>query len=97
LPEAAAELVALKVDAIVTQGGPSAAGQASVTPSTPVVVVNTGDVVKPGSAASLARPGNVTGVNDLAAAVLSAKRLEILKELVPTMKRVAVLECKRAR
>lgn len=91
LPALAAELIALKVDAIVTQGGPSAAAAKQASASTPVVVVNAGDVVETGLAASLARPGgNVTGVND-PAAVLSAKRLEILKELVPAMKRVAVL------
>jgi len=91
LPALAAELVALKVDAIVTQGGPSAAAAKQASPSTPVVVVNAGDVVETGLVASLARPGgHVTGIND-PAAVLSAKRLEILKELVPAMARVAVL------
>ena len=91
LPALAAELVALKVDAIVTQGGPSAAAAKQASSSIPVIVVNAGDVVETGLVASLARPGgNVTGVND-PAAVLSAKRLEILKDLVPAATRVAVL------
>ena len=87
----AAELVALKVDAIVTLGGPPAAAAKHASVSTPVVVVSAGDVVETGLVASLARPGgNVTGIND-PAAVLSSKRLEMLKELVPAMKQAAVL------
>jgi putative ABC transport system substrate-binding protein len=91
LRELAAELISHKVDVVVAFGGPAAeaAKQASLT--TPIVVFSAGDVVETGLVASLARPGgNVTGVND-PAAVLSSKRLEILKELVPTAKRVAVL------
>ena len=87
----ATALVALKVDAIVTLGGPSAAAAKNASVSTPVVVVQAGDVVETGLVASLARPGgNVTGVND-PAAVLSSKRLEMLKELVPAIKQAAVL------
>ena len=87
----ATELVALKVDAIVTVGGPSAAAAKHASIFTPVVVVHAGDVVETGLVASLARPGgNVTGVND-PAAVLSSKRLEMLKEMVPAMKQAAVL------
>ena len=91
LPTLAAELVAANVDVIVTFGGPSAAAAKQASSSIPVIVVNGGDMVDTGLVASLARPGgNVTGVND-PAAVLSAKRLEILKEVVPAAKRVAVL------
>jgi len=91
LPALAAELVALKVDVIVTLGGPSAAAAKQASSTIPIIVVNGGDVVETGLVASLARPGgNVTGVND-PAAVLSAKRLEILKEVMPAAKRVAVL------
>ena len=91
LPALAAELLVLKVDAIVTLGGPAAAAAKQASQATPVVVVNGGDVVETALVASLARPGgNVTGIND-PAAVLSAKRLEILKEVVPAAKRVAVL------
>jgi len=91
LPTLAAELIALKVDVIVTLGGPSAAAAKQASSTIPVIVVNGGDMVETGLVASLARPGgNVTGIND-PATVLSAKRLEILKEVVPAAKRVAVL------
>ena len=61
------------------------------TPTTPIVAVFAGDAVETGLVASLSRPGgNVTGVNDPAAA-LSAKRLEFLKQAAPATKRVAVL------
>jgi putative ABC transport system substrate-binding protein len=91
LPALAAELLALNVDLIVTLGGPAAAAAKQSSSTIPVIVVNGGDVVETGLAASLARPGgNVTGVND-PAAVLSAKRLEILKVVVPAAKLVAVL------
>ena len=91
LPTLAAELVALKVDLIVTTGGPAAAAAKQASSAVPIIVVTAGDVVDTGLVASLARPGgNVTGIND-PAAVLSAKRLEILKEVVPAAKRIAVL------
>ena len=91
LRELAAELTSRKVDLIVAFGGPAAEAAKQASSTTPIVVFSAGDVVETGLVASLARPGgNVTGVND-PAAVLSAKRLEILKELVPTAKRVAVL------
>ena len=91
LPALAAELAALKLDAIVVQGAPSAAAARQATTTTPVVVFNAGDVVETGLVSSLAHPGgNVTGVND-PAMLLSAKRLELLKELVPSTTRVAVL------
>ena len=91
LPGLAAELVALKVDAIVTVGGPPAAVVKQTTKMVPLVVINAGDVVETGLVASLAHPGgNITGIDD-PAAVLSAKRLEFVKELVPRAQRVAVL------
>ena len=91
LPAIAAELVALRVDLIITVGGPSAAAAKQASSAIPIIVVYAGDVVETGLVASLARPGgNVTGIND-PAAVLSAKRLEFLKEVVPAAKRVAVL------
>lgn len=87
----AAELIALDVDLIVAMGaGPAAAAQ-QASAAIPIVVVNAGDVVEIGLVASLARPGgNLTGVNDQSA-VLSAKRLELLKEAVPSATRIAVL------
>ena len=91
LPALAAELIALHVDAIVTSGGPAAAAAKQATSTIPVIVVNGGDIAETGLVSSLSRPGgNVTGIND-PAAVLSAKRLEILKEVVPAIARVAVL------
>jgi putative ABC transport system substrate-binding protein len=91
LPALAGELVALKVDLIVSFGGEAAAAAKQATSSIPIVVLNGGDVVETGLISSLAHPGgNVTGVNDQSA-VLSAKRLELLKELVPAATRVAVL------
>jgi ABC-type uncharacterized transport system substrate-binding protein len=86
----AAELVRLKVDIIVT-AGPSltrAAKEATVT--IPIVMTNEGDPVGTGFVASLARPGgNITGLSTLSPE-LSGKRLEILKEVVPGLSRVAV-------
>lgn len=91
LPALAAELVALNVDVIVTLGGPAAAAAKQASSVIPIIVVVAGDVVETGLISSLARPGgNVTGMNDPSAA-LSAKRLDLLKELVPTATRVAVL------
>ena len=91
LRELAAELVAHKVDVILAFGGPAAEAAKRASSTTPIVFFNAGDAVETGLVTNLARPGaNLTGIND-PAAVLSAKRLEILKELVPTAKRVAVL------
>ena len=91
LPALARELVALKVDLIVCLGGEGAAAAKLASSTIPIIVLNAGDVVETGLISSLARPGgNVTGVNDQSA-VLSAKRLELLKELVPAATRVAVL------
>ncbi len=95
LPELAAELVRLKVDVIVT-GGPSVnrfAKEATVT--IPIVLAFDNDPVGNGFAASLARPGgNVTGLSALSPEI-SGKQLELLKEIVPTLSRVAVLGSSR--
>ena len=91
LPALAAELVRLKVDVIVSHGtpGPSAAKQATST--IPIVMTSAGDPVGSGLVASLARPGgNVTGLS-LLAPELGGKRLQLLKELLPGLSRVAVL------
>lgn len=91
LPALAAELAAMNVDVIVTVGGAAAAAAKQATSTIPIVVSFPGDVVETGLVSSLARPGgNVTGVNDPAAA-LSAKRLELLKDVSPNAKSVAVL------
>ena len=91
LPALAAELVGLKVDLIITFGSPAAAAAKEASSTIPIVMALSGDPEGVGLVASLARPGgNVTGVTDNATA-LSAKRLELLKEAVPTASRIAVL------
>jgi len=91
LPALAAELVGLKVDLIITFGSPAAAAAKQASSTIPIVMALSGDPEGVGLVASLARPGgNVTGVTDNATA-LSAKRLELLKEAVPTASRIAVL------
>jgi len=92
LPGLAAELVGLKVDAIVAQGGPAAAAAKQATSTIPIVTAPAaGDNVAAGLIASLARPGgNVTGLTD-ESAQLSAKRMEILREAVPKAALIAVL------
>jgi putative ABC transport system substrate-binding protein len=90
LPGLAAELVRLKVEVIVT-GGPQATLAAKKASGTiPVVMTNDTDPVGAGLVASLARPGgNVTGLTNISSEV-SSKRLEMLKEIVPQLGRVAV-------
>ena len=91
LPALAAELVRLKVDIIVT-GGPAATRAAKeATVTIPIVMAQDTDPVGNGFVASLARPGgNITGLSTLAPE-LSGKQLELLKEIVPKLSRVAVL------
>jgi putative ABC transport system substrate-binding protein len=91
--ELAAELVRLKVDIIVTAGGTYTVQMAKVATGTiPIVMVGQGiDAVQAGLVESLARPGgNVTGITDLTTE-LGGKRLELLKEAVPKLARVAAL------
>ena len=91
LPDLAAELVSLKVDMIVTQGTPAAQAAKRATSTIPIVMATGGDAVGSGLVASLARPGgNITGLSTLATD-LNAKRLELLKEAVPKVSRVAYL------
>ena len=91
LPGLAAELVALDVDVLLTVGAPAADAAKGATSTIPIVVVVPGDADATGLVASLARPGgNITGISDPAAA-LSAKRLGLLKEAVPSATRVAVM------
>jgi putative ABC transport system substrate-binding protein len=87
----AAELVALKVDVIVTMSTPAALAAKQATQTIPIVMVYVADPVGTGLVPNLARPGgNLTGVSDMATD-LSGKRLELLKEVVPTLSRVAML------
>jgi putative ABC transport system substrate-binding protein len=91
LPVLAAELVGLKVDLIVAQGAIAIRAAQHATSTIPIVMLATSDAVRAGFVASLARPGgNITGVSDIGG-VLTAKRLELLKEAVPEVSRVAVL------
>jgi putative ABC transport system substrate-binding protein len=90
LPELAAELVRLKVDVIVTAGPAPTRAAKGATSTIPVVMAFDSDPVGNGFVASLARPGgNITGSSTLNPE-LSGKRLEILKETVPKLSRVAV-------
>jgi putative ABC transport system substrate-binding protein len=93
LPELAAELVHLKVDTIVVAGGDSVIRPAmNATKTVPLVLMGQGShPVEAGHVKSLARPGgNVTGITSLTTE-LGGKRLELLKEAVPRLARVAVL------
>lgn len=92
-PELAAELVRLKVDIIVAAGGDTMVRAAkNATKTIPIVMLGLGsDPVEAGHVESLARPGgNVTGITNLTRE-LGEKRLELLKEAVPKVARVAVL------
>lgn len=91
LPELAVELLRLKPDVIVATSGASAITARQATSVVPIVMTVSGDPVASGLAASLARPGgNVTGLT-IVSTDLSGKRLEILKETIPGISRVAVL------
>jgi putative ABC transport system substrate-binding protein len=90
LPALAVELVRLKVDIIVTAGPLPTRAAKEATSTIPIVMTNDPDPVGTGFVASLARPGgNITGLSTLAPE-LSGKRLELLKETVPRLSRVAV-------
>src|SRR5262245_52980031 len=92
LPDLAAELVRLKVDLIVTEGTQGATAAKNATETIPIVMINARDPVGTGLIASLARPGgNVTGVAGSAGLEWVAKQLELLKETVPKIRRVAIL------
>ena len=91
LPAHAAEAVRLKVDVIVTAGSASTRAAKAATSTIPIVMSNDNDPVGDGFVASLARPGgNITGLSNFAPE-LSGKRLEILREVLPKLSRVAVL------
>jgi putative ABC transport system substrate-binding protein len=91
LPSLAAELVRLKVDVIVTAGPLSTRPVKAATVTTPIVITNDDDPVANGFVASLARPGgNITGLSTLSPEMYG-KQLELLKEIVPRLSRVAVL------
>jgi ABC-type uncharacterized transport system substrate-binding protein len=90
LPALASELVRLKVDIIVTPGASPTRAAKAATSTIPIIMTQDGDPVGNGFVASLARPGgNITGLSTLAPE-LGGKRLELLKEVVPKLSRVAV-------
>ena len=90
LPALAAELVRLKVDVIVTGGAAATRPAKEATATIPIVMTQDDDPVATGFVASLARPGgNITGLSTLAPE-RGGKRLELLKEIVPRLSRVAV-------
>jgi len=91
LPLLAAELVRLKVDIIVVSGGLATSAAKNATREIPIVMAIAGDPVGSGHVASLGRPGgNITGLTNLAPE-LGGKRLELLKEVIPGLSRVAIL------
>lgn len=92
LPDLAAELVRLKVDLIVSGGTQGATAAKNATETIPIVMIAVRDPIGIGLIASLARPGgNVTGVSGSAGLEWVAKQLELLKETVPKIRRVAIL------
>jgi putative tryptophan/tyrosine transport system substrate-binding protein len=90
-PALTAELIALKVDAIVTAGTPASLAVKNATTTIPLVMVAVGDPVATGLVASLARPGgNITGLTSISSE-MEGKRLELLREVVPKISHIAVL------
>jgi putative ABC transport system substrate-binding protein len=90
LPVLAGELVLLKVDVILTAGSTATRAAKEATSTIPIVMLQDNDPVASGFVASLARPGgNITGLSTLRPEI-SAKRLELLKEIVPGLSRVGV-------
>jgi putative ABC transport system substrate-binding protein len=91
IPDAAAELVRRKVDIIVASGTPSVLPARNAAGQTPVVFVATLDPVATGLVASLASPGrNITGMTSISGDLI-AKRLQLTKELLPNLTRIAIL------
>ncbi len=91
LPTLASELVNMPVDIIVTDGGPAALAAKQATSLIPIVMAVVGDPVTQGIVSNMARPdGNITGFS-LITVELSAKRVELLKEIIPWIGRAGVL------
>jgi putative tryptophan/tyrosine transport system substrate-binding protein len=91
LPSLIAELLARKVDVIVTAGTPATLAVKKATASVPLVMIAVGDPVGTGIVPSLARPGgNITGLTSISPE-LDAKRLELLREIFPRVSHIAVL------
>src|SRR4029450_8537401 len=91
LPALADELVGLKVDVLIASSTPAALAAKNAAKTIPIIFLGVSDPVAAGLVDSLARPGgNITGFTNIAP-VLAGKRLELLKETVPKLSRVAVL------
>jgi putative ABC transport system substrate-binding protein len=91
LPDLAAELVRLKVDVIVAETTPASLAAKKATTTIPIVMTIVGNPVEAGLIASLGRPGgNITGLS-LQLSDVTAKRLQVLREVVPGLSRVAIL------
>src|SRR5262249_59341924 len=91
LPALADELLRLNIDVLVTHGAAGALAAKKATATIPIVITAVGDMQSLGLVSSLSRPGgNITGLS-LFAAELTAKRLELIKEAVPSVTRVAIL------
>ena len=91
LPELAADLIRSNVDVVVTHGTPGSAAAKQATATVPIVMAIVGDPVGTGIVANLARPGgNITGLSFFGPE-LGAKRIELLKEMLPRITRVGVL------
>jgi putative ABC transport system substrate-binding protein len=89
-PALIGELVAQKVDIIVTAGTPASLAVKKAAPSIPLVMIAVGDPIGTGLIASLAQPGgNITGLSSMAVD-LEGKRLELLREVIPKLSHVAV-------
>jgi putative ABC transport system substrate-binding protein len=92
LTDLAAELVRLKADIILAAATPDAVAAKSATGTIPIVMIGVSDPVGTGLIASLARPGgNVTGLSITAGLDIYGKGLELLQEIVPNVRRVAIL------
>jgi putative ABC transport system substrate-binding protein len=89
LPNLAAELARSNVDILVARGAPAAHAAKNATSTIPIVIGNAADPVGTGLIASLARPGgNITGLSDFNSGIIT-RRLELLKEVLPTVSRIA--------
>jgi putative ABC transport system substrate-binding protein len=91
LPELAAELVRSNVDLIITHGTPGTLAARKATATIPIVMAVIGDAVASGVVASIARPGGNTTGQSFFDSEIRAKRIELLKELMPRLTQVAVL------
>jgi putative ABC transport system substrate-binding protein len=89
--EAAKELVDIPVDVIVVNGSTAVQAVQMATRTIPIVMVGIGDPVRAGFVASLARPGGNTTGNSILGPEVAPKRLQLLKEVIPSVARVALL------